>query len=269
MARSVVLQLLVDLKSWDTGLNRAARTADSTFKRIGNAAKNVGNGLTNVASKAGKLTGAFNILGGGVLKQTVFFAGYFNALIAINNIMTGVIGHALDFDEALRKVQSITKDSNETISELRSQLLDLARKGDLAGKSAANIADAMFDIVQSGFNVQQALDIARVAAEAATTGFTDAATAGKAIVSVLNAFQLPAEQARHVADILFKTVDVGVLSFEDLAQNIGDFIGTAAIANVSLEELGTVMAVLTKRGIPAAEAATSLNRIMLQFIKPR
>src|SRR5690606_16741573 len=48
----------------------------------------------------------------------------------------------------------------------------------------------------------------------------------------------------------------------------GDVVGTAAAAGVQIDEVGAALATMTLSGIGAAEASTSLNRLMTSLIKP-
>jgi TP901 family phage tail tape measure protein len=84
----------------------------------------------------------------------------------------------------------------------------------------------------------------------------------------LNAYGMTADEAGRVSDVLFKTVDRGVISFPELASEIGKVTALAAPLGVSIEEVGAGIAVLTKNGINAENATTQLNAIMQRFIKP-
>src|ERR671918_86576 len=95
-------------------------------------------------------------------------------------------------------------------------------------QSAQVLAKGLYDIGSSGFYGADALKILEVSAIAASAGMTDTATASKAIVGVLNAYGLEAEDAAHVSDVLFTTVELGVITFEELTRQLGDVLGAAA-----------------------------------------
>jgi hypothetical protein len=63
------------------------------------------------------------------------------------------------------------------------------------GQAPKTLADGLYDIVSSGFKANDGLKILRASAKAATAGLTDTATATKAVVAVLNAYHLGADQA--------------------------------------------------------------------------
>src|SRR5687768_12475820 len=90
------------------------------------------------------------------------------------------------------------------------------------------LARGLYDIASSGFKGAQGMKVLEASAIAASAGMSDTATAARAITGVLNAYGLGAERAAEVSDVLFKTVEVGVLTFDELAQQLGDVVGIAA-----------------------------------------
>jgi len=172
---------------------------------------------------------------------------------------------AVDFDRGMRNVNTLTKLSEARFQALSKQVLGLSKE---TGKAPKDLAKGLYDIVSSGFKANDAIKILRVSAKAATAGLTDTATATKAINAALNAYHLEAEDARKVSDILFQTVNKGVLTFEELAQNMGDLVPAAAPLGVTLEEVGAAIATITLQGVPAAEAATRVKNTMLQLASP-
>lgn len=175
---------------------------------------------------------------------------------------------ATDFDREMRNIQSISKASDAEIAQLSQTIMAMAQDITKTTDSAANLAAGFYQIQSSGFAGNDALKVLEASTKAASAGLTSTDVAAKAILATLNAYGMSAEQATHVSDVLFKTVDIGVLSFEELAMNLGDIVGTGNVAGVSIEQLGAAMATMTKGGISAAEAATALNQLMLSFISP-
>ena len=262
------LRLIADIRNFSQNLQRGAQQARSALSGLDRQVGRVGTGL-NSANKASK--GFFQTLRSNVatqIKAGIMFATLYQALITFRQTIGAAVAEMFNLDEALRKVQSISKDADATIEGLKNSLIKAAREGKLFGQTAAEVAVGMFEIVQAGFDTAEAFDIATVAAQAATAGFTDAATAGKVITGSLLAFEMGADKARYVANVLFQTVDTGVVTFEQLAQGLGVAMAPAAQMNVTLEELGAAVALMTRKGIPANRAMTSLTRILFQFLDP-
>ena len=174
---------------------------------------------------------------------------------------------AMDFDQALRNVDSIAKLSTKGLAELHNEVLDMARDPSIR-QGPQDLATGLYEVYSSGFKGKQALEVLRVSAIGASAGMSDTATSSKALMAVLNSGIPGVKSAKEAMDILFKEVDLGVNSFGDLASQIGDVLPTAAAAKVRLQEVTAAIATMTRGGISAAESVTSLNQMMLHIIKP-
>ena len=181
---------------------------------------------------------------------------------------TGAVVAAAGLDTAMRNIQSISKQTDAEIAALSDTFLDMSQDAKQTTDTATSLAAGFYDIQSSGFAGANAMKVLQASTKAASAGLTSTSVASRAIVSALNAYGLEADQATRVSDTLFKTVDIGVVSFEELATNLGDVLGTGAVAGVSIEELGAAFATMTKSGISAAESGTALNQVMLSFISP-
>lgn len=175
------------------------------------------------------------------------------------------VGAAAAFEQRMRNVNSISHLSEGALGALGARTLALSR--DLP-QSANTLAEGLYDIASSGFQGAQGLTVLEASAEAASAGLTTTANSAKAITAVLNAYGLSAASSRDVSDSLFQTVNVGVVSFEELTGVIGDVVGTAAAASVDINQVGAAVATMTLSGISAAEAGTSLNRVLQSIIQP-
>ena len=178
---------------------------------------------------------------------------------------SSAVRSAVSFDKEMRNVNSIAHQSEEQFKKTRDAVLGMA--GDV-GQAPTVLARGLYDIVSSGFAGAAALKILRVSAKAASAGITDTATASKAVVAALNAYHLPAEKARAISDVLFQIVNKGVITFEELAQNMGDIVPWAAASGVSIQEVGAALSTVTLGGVPAAEAATRVKNTLIQLARP-
>jgi TP901 family phage tail tape measure protein len=169
------------------------------------------------------------------------------------------------FDRAMRNVNSLAQLSEKQLKSLSDQVLELAGP---TAQAPQTLAEGLYDLVSSGFDANEAVVVLGKSAKAATAGMTDTATAAKVIAASLNAYGLEAEDAGRVSDILFRTVDQGVVTFEELAQQIGPVLPSARALGVTLTQVGAAMATLTKQGFPAAEAATAIDATLRSLFKP-
>lgn len=172
---------------------------------------------------------------------------------------------AIDFEKSMRNVNSLAQLPEPQFKKLSDSVRELA--GPTAQAPNA-LAEGMYDLVSSGFDAQESLTIVKQAAYAATAGLTDAKTSTKAVAAVLNAYRMPATKAKKVSDELFNTVNYGVLTFEELAQHIGDTLPFASSLGVKLAEVGASTATMTKQGLSAPETMTRIRNVMQTLIKP-
>ena len=181
--------------------------------------------------------------------------------IAIRGIATATV----DFDKGMRNVNSIAQLSEKELQKLSKEVLGLAGK---TAQSPKTLAAGLYDIVSSGFKAKEAMTILGASARAATAGLTTTEVSTKAVVSVLNAYRRPASDASAISDVLFKTVDRGVISFEELSTTIGQTLPFASNLKVPITDLGAAMATMTKEGLDGAEASTRLRNVMVAMLKP-
>lgn len=185
--------------------------------------------------------------------------------VAVAAALIGAVGAAASFETQMRNVASLGGVTDSSFKQMSASVLDLSRT---LPQSANDLAKGLYDIASSGFQGAEGLEVLEASAKAASAGLATTAEAAKAVTAVLNAYGLESSEARRVSDILFQTVNLGVVSFSELTGVIGDVVGSAAAAGVSIEQVGAAIATMTLSGVSASEAGTSLNRVIQSFIKP-
>ncbi|MFE0702496.1 phage tail tape measure protein, partial [Streptomyces sp. NPDC058872] len=176
------------------------------------------------------------------------------------------VAQAIALEREMANVMTISQQINgDTIEQFTDQIVELSTK---LPQTAQQLAEGLYQVVSTGFDGQEALEILEVAAEGAAAGLTTSETAARALLGVLKAYGMPASQATDVMDTMFQTVNLGVVSFEELAQQLGDVVPMAAAAGVEFDDLSAAFAAVTLSGIPAAETATSLNMLLTRMMAP-
>lgn len=239
--RTIEVKLQADISSYTAKLGAAASATKAFGQEVGQLAAS----KNEAVQAAGKL---------GVVVGGTIVAGFALA-----------VGAAAKFETGMRNANSIMKQSESELRATSAAVLDLSRE---VPQAATTLAAGLYDIASSGFQGAEGLVVLEASAVAATAGMTDTATSAKAITAVLNAYGREARDATDISDVLFQTVNLGVLTFEELAQNVGDWVGTAAALGVDVDDASAALATMTLAGINAAEASTALNRVMQSFIKP-
>lgn len=240
-ASNINVILSANSTSLRTQLAQAAREVDAFAKKTESAG--------NTATKAG----------------SAMSAGMKVGALAVAAALVYSVAQAAKFEEQMRNVNSISKLSETQFQNLSKQVVDLSTS---MPQSATTLAAGLYDIASSGFQGAEGMTVLKASALAASAGMSDTATAAKGITAVLNAYGLTAKDAAYVSDVLFQTVNLGVVTFGELAMQLGDVVGTAAAAHVSIAEVGAAVAAMTLAGISGAESTTSLNRLITSLIQP-
>lgn len=244
MNEFVKIALKADASDLKAGFH-AATTALSTFQK----------GLGKVRSFVKSVEDQMKTMGRRALGFSATMAG------AITVSTTA----AVSFESEMRNVNSILYETETQFQNTGDAVLKMSTE---IPKAATDLAGGLYDIASSGFDGAEGLQILQASGVAATAGMTDTATAAKAISGAINTWSLSAADATDVADILFKTVESGVVTFEELALNMSDFTGVAQAAGLQLDEVSAAYAALTLSGMPASRAATALASALNKVIKP-
>lgn len=201
----------------------------------------------------------------GSTKSWAKFAAKGAAVAGAGLALRKVVTATVDFDRAMRNVNSIAQLNEKQFRKLEDSVLSLVGPTNQAPKV---LAEGLYDLVSSGFDAKESLDVLEASAKAATAGLTTTEVSTKAVAAVLNAYKLPAKRAGAVSDALFRTVDRGVVSFEELSSTIGDVLPFASSLDVDLQEVGASVATMTKAGISAPETMTRIKNVMVSLLKP-
>lgn len=229
-----------------------AKTAAGSLDTVGVAGKRAEAGIRRVGSAATTIAPALRKLGLGI-------AGI--ATVGLYEVGKQTI----QFDRQMRNVNSIAQLSEGRFQALSKQVLALAGP---TAQAPATLAAGLYDIVSAGYAGTKALGILKAGAYAATAGLSTASIATNAIITALQAYRLPASQAKHISDLLFETVNRGVITFPELAQGIGSVLPFANSLGIGLSQVGAQISTMTKEGLSGDEAITRIRQTIVSLLKP-
>lgn len=185
--------------------------------------------------------------------------------LPVAGVGAAAVGFAVDFDRAMRNVNSIAQLPEPQLHKLERSVLGLAGP---TAQSPKTLAEGLYDLVSSGFDAQEGLVVLRKSALAASAGLTTTEVATGAVAAVINAYGLKAHDAGRISDQLFETVNRGVLTFEDLASTVGDVLPFASQLGVGLNQVGAAVSTMTKAGLSAPETMTRIKNVLVTMLKP-
>lgn len=166
------------------------------------------------------------------------------------------------------------------LKSLGADVADLEKRAASATKALGGIASkrellsSSYDIVSSGFQGQDAIDIAvaskkaSIAAPDGTGELASSATIGDAATSVMNSYGIAAKDVNTVIGQMIGTVNAGKITLNEYASLIGQVSSVAAGSKVSLSELNATIATATVAGVPASSAIAGIKAGLSAIAKP-
>lgn len=166
----------------------------------------------------------------------------------------------LDFDTGIRQIFSLLPDATgQVLADIRQGAGETALA---VGALPSEVLPAVYDAISSGIPEDNVFSFIEQAQKAAIAGVTDLTTAGNVLIAVTNAYQASGMDAAEASDLLFATVNRGVVTFEELAQNLSQVTPLAAALGISLEEVGGAISTLTLQGTPASRAIIQVRAVL-------
>lgn len=177
--------------------------------------------------------------------------------------------HFAALDEGMHNIATIERelsDSSILFEKRWRKILNLSVK---YGQQVRHLVKANYDIASAGYKGAEGMEVLEVSTMGAVAGLATVDQSAKAIVSVLNAYGATGKEAISMAwdlgNILFRTVEKGVLTFAEISKHLGAAVAAASSAGIAFDEVSAAIATMTKQGIDAAEGFTSLNRFILRL----
>ena len=238
------------LNKWNASFNKATKSVDKLtgrfkkFKLANKLIKTVMNRVVGLTAVLGAATTAIYTVGRGLLDGAKSAEDLEAAYANINTLIAGPGG--------------LEESSKKFIVEMSKAY----------GQSAQANAKAYYDIISAGITDQaEANKILEQSNKLALTGVADITSTTKTLTGVVNAYGAENLSAARAADILQTAVESGVVTMPELSQGLGQLTAMAGPLGISLEEVVALVAELTSKGTPAAQAMTMVKGILGSIVK--
>ncbi len=231
-------------------LDEASKSADGCAKSIdgfGKEVKDSGEDVKSAAEAIEDLSAAFA-----------------NSVVAekakeITEGLMDCVQAADKFEYGIAKVQSIAQVSEQSLSSMADEIQQVAVD---YGIFANDVSEAVYQAISASVDANDAVEFTANAAKLARGGFTDLTSAVDVVTTALNAYGKEANTTEHIMDDLITTQNLGKVTVNELAQNMGTIIPTASALNVSLDQLSSGYVVMTRNGVRAAESTTYMRAML-------
>lgn len=154
----------------------------------------------------------------------------------------------------------------ERLKEFKGDIQDIAIA---TAKSTSDISEGTYQVISAFGDAPDTMEKVEINAKAATAGLATTADSIALTSAVTKAYgDTSAAATQHVADLAFKTVELGQTTFPELAQNMQQVTSLSKELGVSQEELFGTYATLTGVTGNAAEVQTQLKAVYTALLKP-
>lgn len=242
----------------------SGKLTEKELKKLGSSFKALSDEIGD--GKKGRKKGFANQVAGlaFIIRTTFLFSLASVGIIAINKFKAAIgnaVRSVIDFELQLAEINTLLDATDSEFKQLELTVRGVFRK---TPQNMDKVTRAAYDLVSAGIELNDLYNTLYLVSEAATAGLTDNSVAAKAAVKTLQVYQLNNEDLNRVLDYQFQTIKKGVLVYEEFGQNIGQILSPAKQLGVSLEEVHSSFAALTKALEPAI-AATALSRAFDQL----
>lgn len=179
-------------------------------------------------------------------------------------LYAGPVQAAQEYETAIAKVSTIADAQAVPIEEMSSEIMKLSNT---TGIAASQIADDVYNAISAGQQTEDAVNFVSYSTKLAKAGFAESAQTLDVLTTILNAYGMEAEEVSKVSDMLVQTQNKGKVSVGELSSVMGKIIPTANANNVALEQLCAGYAIMTSKGIAAAETTTYMNSMLNELSK--
>ena len=175
---------------------------------------------------------------------------------AVQEVVAGSGKTFIDLDEALRQTLAAAGESNEKFSGLADSVTTLASSSAFSAKELAGVTT---ELARAGFTLDdltKALPGIQSAAAASGEGLQET-TAN--MITALGGFQLGADQAGKVADVMTVAANAAAQSTSDVGEAFKYVAPIAKSLGMTLEDTAGATVLLANAGIKGSQAGTALR----------
>lgn len=239
-------------------LQREISNTEAELKKLEDEARSCASTLEKAAEVTGKIGEKSTELGKKIMP--------FSAGVAAAGVASVKFGS--DFNDSMAKASTLIDTSVYDMDGLKEKILEVSDRTGVAaerlGESMYNALSASVPMGEEGADMMAFLEsntrLARV-------GFTNIDTAVTATAKTINAYGKDVSETDQIHKVLLQTQNLGIATVDELGENLAKVTPTAAAMNVSFEQVGAALSVMTAKGTPAAQATTQLNALITELGK--
>jgi len=180
---------------------------------------------------------------------------------------TSAIGAGRKFEMQLAEIQTLSKEfATGGLDQVGAAVSKLSAE---FGQPIEGVAKGLYETLSN--QIGNAAESTRFLGEALSfsrSSLTSTADSVDLLSGVINSYGLTAASTADISDKLFRTIDLGRVRGEELANTIGRVLPLSSALGISFEEVAASLAHLTIQGVKANDAQTQITNVMLKLIRP-
>lgn len=186
------------------------------------------------------------------------------ATAVITGVGTAAAVASMGLEDGIAKVSTIADTTQVPLNDLRKSILDLSNQ---TGISSEEIANNVYDAISAGQKTGDAVNFVSNSTKLAKAGYAEAGQALDLLTTIMNSYELKAQDVTKVSDTLIQTQNLGKVTVGELSADMGKVIPTAKSLGVNLSQVASGYAIMTSKGVKSAETTTYMNSMLNELGK--
>lgn len=245
-----------------SNLGTITYTIDVRTGNLVSSTRDADRSLNDVRDSMDRTDQSSRQLGGGLSKLAGAIAGVLSVTALINEFRKA-INVTMEFNATISNLSALTGAVGKDLEVFRQAAIDIGGSTSLSATQAAEamklIGSASPDLLKSADSLKEVTQQAVTLAEAAGSTMPEAADA---ITGALNQFQLGADQAARVINVLAAGAKEGASEINDTVAAMKNAGVVAAQAGLNFEQFNGAIQALAQGQIKGAEAGTGLRNVL-------
>ena len=241
-------------------LSALGAASTSASNKVAASSQSIAASNAATAASIGRLSTSAQLL-----SRVVFTQAIVRALSTIRRSFQQTAEEAVGFQRSIALIQTIDN-SGQSFEQVANSVRDLSSAFNLP---LLETAKGVYQTISNQIgDVSQSLNFLTEAAKFAKATNSSLADSVDLLSAAIKSYGLSVNDTSKVASIFFKTIDLGRVNADELANSMGRVLPIASQLGVSLEESGAALAAISIKGSGTSESITQLRAIMTALLKP-
>jgi len=177
--------------------------------------------------------------------------------------IAAAVRQGTNFESVLLNIKASTGATVAEVEQIRNAAMGMS---EALGVGPTAATQGMLELLKAGMKVEQVLGGAGQAAmQFAKVGEMDIARAAVVMSDSMNVFGVSGAKA---ADTLSSAADASSTSIEQIAEAFSMSSAVAGLANQSIDDLSSSLAILANNGVKGSDAGTSIKTMLMRLMAP-